>query len=38
VLGLIPLGRRYAALELRVLFTEPETLSTPVLGRRDFLQ
>jgi hypothetical protein len=35
---LIPLGRRFAALELSVFFTPPNTLSTPVLGRRDFLQ
>jgi hypothetical protein len=35
---LIALGRRFAALELQAFFTPPSTLSTPVFGRRDFLQ
>ena len=35
---LIPLGRRFASLTLRAYITLPNTLSTPVLGRRDFLQ
>jgi hypothetical protein len=34
----VPLGTRYAALELRVVLTPPNTLATPVLGRRDFFQ
>jgi hypothetical protein len=35
---LIPLGRRFASLRLRVLITPPHTLSAPVLGRRDFFR
>gem|GEM_PF-4099935 len=35
---LIPLGRQYASLQLRVLITPPNTLVTPVLGRRDFFR
>jgi hypothetical protein len=33
---LIPLGRQYASLRLQAFLTAPNTLSTPVLGRRDF--
>lgn len=35
---LIPLGRRFASLQLRVLITPPHTISTPVLGRQDFFR
>lgn len=34
----IPLGRQYAQLQLRVFLTPPNTLWTPVLGRRDFFE
>lgn len=35
---LIPVGRRYADFTMSVLLTEPRTLATPVLGRRDFFR
>lgn len=35
---LIPVGRQYADLTIPVLLTAPNTLVTPVLGRRDFLR
>ncbi len=35
---LIPLGERFAEIILRVFLSEPNTLSTPVLGRRGFFE
>ena len=35
---LISLGRQFAALQIRAFVTTPNTLSTPVLGRRDFFR
>lgn len=34
----IPLGTRFARVQLRVFLTPPNTLWTPVLGRADFFQ
>ncbi|MGH2354207.1 MAG: hypothetical protein ACRDI2_01590 [Chloroflexota bacterium] len=35
---LISMGQRFATLQLSAFLTSPNTLSTPVLGRRDFFR
>lgn len=35
---LIPLGPRFVSLRLAVYLCTPNTISTPVLGRQDFMQ